>query len=353
MEGAAPQLCEFLAALPLCDLSGARATLAHCGAAAAAACGLRAPQPPALVTRHEVSGPAGFAVRLVGVRGVFPQSGGRVLYGDATDTVLPYAAATVAAAARAVAAGGFAARRHAPAAAYVPGSEAAFEALGNKATFARFMAAHAASFGATAPRALAEPPRAADYPCLLKLAVSDGGIGVHVLRSAADYASAAAATAGEERVLQAWARGRVMGTAHYALLRGRPLAAAFFEAPRPRGLRIHKGGITGYARRAASPHAGTFEQLFAALNFTGLACVNYIVDAPRWPRSSISGSAGGAERLTIIEVNPRVGSSLRQAPDELRRLLLPALAALEAEALAGVVPAAEGAGDDGSDDDGG
>jgi len=331
ITGVPQQLCAWLEALPLCDLRGTPATLPAGCAAAAAACGVGAP-PPA-VTRRTLEGPNGFALRLAGTHGAFPDGTGRVYFGDAVDVALPHTATLVGSLAAAVAAGGFTPSVTAGASAtYVP-PEAAFAVLNSKARFAEMMAAQAGGggFGSYAARAVSEPPGRGDYPCVLKLAVSDGGVGVHVLRGPRDYAAAAAATAGQERVVQAWARGRVMGTAHYALLRGRPLAAVFFEAPRKSGLRIHKGGITRYVPHVQSPHAPVFEQLFASLNFTGLACVNYIVDAPR--RGRWGGESGAAGQLTILEVNPRVGTSLRGAPDHFRRLMLTALDVLEAEAM--------------------
>jgi hypothetical protein len=346
-------LCAFLAALPLCDLAATPASLAHCASAAPrapAACRLdaAAPPPAAAVTRAAVRAPAtGLHIPLVGMQGHFRNvSGGRVFYGDTLDVVMPYCGETVAAVAASVAAGAFAPGRAAAAAAFLPSDPAVVATLGHKARFAAFAAAHADTFGAVVARAVAEPPAASDYPCVLKLAESAGGEGVHVLRNARDYDRALAAIGGPsaERVVQAWAPGRLMGTAHYALLRGAVLASVFYEAPRPRGLRIHRGGITGYARRDASPHSRLFEPFFQALNYTGLACVNYVVEEapPAWRArlrrgggsSREGGGGGGGAKVTVLEINPRVGSSLRQALGDLRHLLLTGLDALEEDAAA-------------------
>lgn len=337
----------MLRALPLCDLSlspaggagagsaAAAGTLPGCpgDAAAARACRVMGAVPPpprdaARVTRTEVSGPGGMALPLAGSQGMMRNSSGRVCFGDILDVVLPYHGDHVAA--LAATAGSFPASflpsLASASAALAPASVEAYATLANKAAFARFMAAHGDDFGAAAARAVAEPPRRSDFPCILKLAESSGGTGVFVLRGPRDYAKAVATVgAGTERVVQAWARGERQGTAHFVLLRGRALAAVYFEVRRPRGrLPLIRGGITGYERRATSPHAPLFQRMFAALNFTGLACVNYIVQAA---------ARGVPERVTVLEVNPRVGSSLREAPADFRHLVLRALEAMEAEAL--------------------
>jgi hypothetical protein len=343
LEGAAPELCAFLSALPLCDFAGTPATLDHCAPAlrAPAACrldaaALAAPPHGATISRREVRGPSDLLLPLVGRRGNFRNAtGGRVYYGDLLDVVMPYDAPTVAIISRSIAAGAFSPGRFAPAAAFLPRDPEAVATLGNKARFGAFMAAHAATFGAAVARHLAEPLRRHDYPCVLKVAESAGGEGVYVLRHAADYAKTLAIIGDVERVVQAWAPGSVIGTAHYSLFDGRALGATFFEAPRGRGLSVTRGGIKGFVAKPHSLHAPVFEGIFEALRFTGLACVNYVVLFPSYRERLAAWRRGvepPAERVTIFEVNPRVGSSLRQAPEEMRAVLLPGLLALEAAA---------------------
>lgn len=340
VEGVAPALCGFVKALPLCDLtqtpasSAASPHLPGCpgDAAAASACRVDGAVPPlpadaARVSRRSATGPGGFTLPLVGSQGVLRNSSGRVYYGDTLDVIVPFQGDHVAllAATSDAFPAAFLPSLAAAAAALAPTSTPMYASLADKVQFAAFMAAHGDTFGAAAPRTLSEPPGKGDYPCVLKAAVSSGGMGVHVLRGPRDYAKAVAVVGADApRVLQAYAPGQRQGTAHYALLRGRPLASVFFEAPRPRGrYAIVRGSITGYVRRDTSPHAPLFEQLFAALNFSGLACVNYITqDAQK----------GAPERVTVLEVNPRVGSSLREAPHDMRRLVMAALDAMEEEA---------------------
>jgi len=336
----APGLCAWLAALEACTLEGSP------GASACGGVCDRPPPPPraAFVARHAlVDAATGDTLLALDERGGHMPRGGVAFSCDAADVLLPYELSHVrllARLARRVAASG-------TAFVLAPQGERAVEVLDNKTAFAAFMAAHAATFGAAAPRLLARPTpdaAAAVFPAVLKPAFGAGGEGVSLVRSLAEYEAALLRLPGgaaAPHLLQAYAPGQRFGTAHLALLRGRLLGGVYYTSWRPRlGLTpsIHAGPIARFRAAADSPHAPLFETLLGALNYTGLASVNYVVRcgcAALWRRCNATGA------VAVLEVNPRAGLSLHTRPADLRRLVLLALAAAELEAAAGGVRTGE------------
>jgi hypothetical protein len=318
----APALCAWLASLEACTLDGSPA---------AGACGGVCAGSPAQVgvTRDGVVDAAtGRTLLPLDERGGHMPRGGVAFASDAVDVLVPFELSNVrllARLARRLAAGG---------AAFVlaPQGERVVELLDNKTAFAAFMAAHAGSFGAAAPPLLQRPHA---FPAVLKPTFGAGGEGVALVRSAAEYEAALLRLPGgaaSPHLLQAYAQGQRFGTAHLALLRGRLLGGVYYTTWRPRlGLTpsIHAGPITRFRAAADSPHAPLFEKLLGALNYTGLACVNYVVryGAPALWRG------GGSGSVAVLEVNPRAGLSLHTRPADLRRLVLLALAAVEQDEL--------------------
>ena len=133
------------------------------------------------------------------------------------------------------------------------------------------------------------------YPCIFKLAVSFGGAGATVHPSASRPPDLAKVPRTTDYVVQAFIPGNTEYGGHFLLAHGRVVRALYYRNTRDPSVQVQRGRMLTYDRLEALPEADQLEDLFARVNYTGFACVDFkIVDG----------------QVQIFEINPRLGGTL-------------------------------------------
>jgi hypothetical protein len=155
--------------------------------------------------------------------------------------------------------------------------------------------------------------RSVRYPYVCKARRSFNGNGTVVIRSAADELKYWDFLGGRECIRQRYIAGNIEFCAHFLVCRGSVFYQRTVRYEMPEGVLVK--GEAGAPRRARflttrDPFADDFVRLLSAMQYEGSVCIDYKVEDAT---------------PIIMEINPRVGSSLLRDIDGWTDALLEAL----------------------------
>lgn len=176
----------------------------------------------------------------------------------------------------------------------------AVETLRDKVSFAAY--AEAVGLAAFCPTVYRSPEEVR-FPCIVKPARAEYGVGIRVFRSSEQFASFLAEEGWnpKSQICQQFISGEVEYSTHCVLKDGRLLWSCSFACELLEGSEIRQG-VTFRTMRNVTPPAGFLdaaERILAPLEYSGPCNFDYKVPAPG--------------RIAIFEINPRFGGSLMLA----------------------------------------
>lgn len=147
------------------------------------------------------------------------------------------------------------------------------------------------------------------YPCIVKAGVGFGGQGASVHLDERSPVNLSRFKAGESFVVQRFVPGGTEFGGHFYLESGDIKRCVYYEGRRDPAQHIQRGrlGPNAYSRHRKIPEHEALADLFARLDYTGYACVDFKVE-------------DGVPK--IFEVNPRLGGTLVHDPEDLPAFLL-------------------------------
>jgi len=148
-----------------------------------------------------------------------------------------------------------------------------------------------------------------DYPCILKLGVTFGGVGSTVHLDPQHPPALNRVEPGQSFLVQRFIPGAVEYGGHFYVESGDIKRAIYYSNRRDASILVQRGRMVtrGYDKADTIPEHGHFEDLFARLDYTGFACADFkVVD--------------GVPK--IFEVNPRLGGTLIHDEVDLPAFLL-------------------------------
>jgi carbamoylphosphate synthase large subunit len=188
------------------------------------------------------------------------------------------------------------------------------ETFDDKARFVRFMSDHGLEdllpeVYVVGSRDGVEELAPIAYPCIAKLGVTFGGVGATVHLDPRSPVNLAKFKPGESFLVQRFIPGGTEFGGHFYLESGDIKRCVYYEGRRDPNIHIQRGRMpqNAYTRHDTIPEHDTFADLFARIDYTGFACVDFKVE-------------NGAPR--IFEINPRLGGTLIHDAEDLPRFLL-------------------------------
>lgn len=147
------------------------------------------------------------------------------------------------------------------------------------------------------------------YPCIAKPGVGFGGQGSSVHLDPRSPVNLSRFKPGESFVVQRFVPGPIEFGGHFYLESGDIKRCVYYEGRRDAAQHIQRGRLApnAYTKHATIPQHDAFADLFARLDYTGFACVDFKVE-------------DGVPK--IFEINPRLGGTLVHDAQDLPAFLL-------------------------------
>lgn len=188
------------------------------------------------------------------------------------------------------------------------------ETFDDKARFVRFMADHGLEdllpdVYVVGSKDGVEEFAPIAYPCIVKLGVTFGGVGSTVHLDDRLPVNLGKFKPGETFLVQRFIPGGTEYGGHFYLESGDIKRSVYYESRRDPNIHIQRGRMSqnGYTRHDTIPEHDTFADLFARIDYSGFACVDFKVE-------------DGVPR--IFEINPRLGGTLIHDVQDLPAFLL-------------------------------
>lgn len=134
------------------------------------------------------------------------------------------------------------------------------------------------------------------YPCIFKHALAFGGTGSSVHLDPSRPLDLSQVPPQLSYIVQAYIPGSSELGGHLYVEHGSVRKSLYYLGTRDPSVHIQRGRMGRYERLETIDQAAEIEDVFAAIDYTGFACVDFKID-----------DAGGAR---IFEINPRLGGTL-------------------------------------------
>lgn len=188
-----------------------------------------------------------------------------------------------------------------------PQSENFVRIAGNKLLFQQFMEKQE-EFVQFMPKTVKRS--APLFPCIVKKAVSNAGSNIYVVKNQQQLEKAIARFRNEQDyVIQEYIEHYCYGVAHFYVRDGRILFSRVYERCSDAPFPIVRGAIQNYTQVENHRFSPIFQRIFAAVCFSGAACVDFCTD----PRT---------DNLKVFEINPRFGGSLVHNENDFLAMIL-------------------------------